>query len=355
MYEVEEVVLSDILAGHVHLREGPLLDTTIPINSPHSCVVHIPNLKDSVDSGARLEVHQKEIMSHKPDFQIIWGIMLTKRTAKEGIRHARDLGACFLKYIPADTSAYTGSDIGITLDELPEYYPLLDYGFSLDIAFLIHAERIRTKKGAEIPFQYREEEAIPGVDDLTRNFPGRKMRSEHVSTKNMIEFLRGKKVKKAFTPQHIRKTFSQVFDAMGNVIQENFCMPILKPLKDLLAVRKEMVFGDYDMNRYGPDDAIHTWHKKLEGMPGVFVPPSIALSITCEEFEKFGQLPRLPEFFRFRQEDEKFFGVKLKPEYRKRVILEKKSWIVPEVIRDKFVPFLRREKLNWRIKEVINL
>lgn len=353
MNENQKVIVDDVFASHVHLREGQLLDVTIPLNSPYSCVVHIPNLKNPVDSGERLAEHQKEIMDRKPDFQIIWGIMLTKRTTKEGIKYARGLGASFIKYIPADTSTHSGSDIGISLDEFPEFFPLLDYGFGLDMAFLVHAERIRTKKGIKIPFEHREEEAIPDVDNLIGNFSGRKLRVEHASIQSMIELICSKKITMALTPQHARKTFAQVFDAMNNVIQENFCMPILKPKADMTAVRQEMVYGDYNYCRYGPDDAIHTWHKKLGGMPGVLVPPTIALPILCEVFESYRTLANLPEFLRFREADEKFFGVKLAR--RKRIILVKKPWIVPETIRDKFVPFLRGERLSWKIKEVIDL
>lgn len=353
MKEITEVVLDNSSSLHSHLREGPLLDITVPLNHPYSCVVHIPNTKNPVDSGERLRSHQKEIMARIPTFQIIWGIMLTKRTSRVGIKQAHNLGASFIKYIPADTSTNSGLDTGITLDELPEYFDKLDYGFSLGMASLNHIERIRTRKGTEIPFEHREEEAIPDVDNLIRCFPGRKIRIEHISTKKMIDFLRDKSgIKMAFTPQHARKTYSQVSNAFGNIIQENFCMPILKPYTDMIAVRQEIISGNYDNCRYGPDDAIHPWRNKLKGIPGVFLPPFIALPILCEIFERYGNLVNLTEFVRFREEDEKFFGVKL--EKRKRIVLEKKIWIVPETILGRFVPFLRGEKLNWRIKEVIN-
>lgn len=354
MNKEKEIILNDCSSLHSHLREGCLLDITIPLNYPYSCVVHIPNLKDPVDSGEKLANHQEEIRDKMPDFQIIWGIMLTKRTTKEGIKYARDLEASFIKYIPADTSTHSGSEIGINLDEFSNYYHLLDYAFNLGMASLNHIERIRTRKGAEIPFEHREEEAIPDVDNLIGCFPDRKIRIEHISTKKMIDFLRDKPcIKMAFTPQHARKTYSQVFDAFGNIIQENFCMPILKPYADMMAVRQKIINGNYNNCRYGPDDAIHPWRNKLKGIPGVFLPPFIALPILCEIFERHGNLVNLTEFIRFREEDENFFGVKL--EQRKRIVLEKKTWIVPETILGRFVPFLRGEKLNWRIKKVINL
>lgn len=350
-----QVVVDNIFAGHVHLRGGHLLEVTIPLNSPHSCVVHIPNLQDPIDSGEKLAKHQDEIMSHKPDFQIIWGIMLTKRTTKEGILHAYNLGARFIKYIPADASTHSTSAIGITIDEFPSHYDLLGYALSLGMAVLIHAERIRTKKGIVIPFEQREEAAISDVGLLISEFPGEKIRIEHVSTRAMLEFLNEKNIKKALTPQHVRKTFAQVFDAMGNTIPENFCMPILKPHEDVLAIRKEMVLGNHKFTRYGPDDAIHEWFlgKITNKMPGLLVPPRIALPIICEIFSGLSGLKFLSEFLSFGEADKEFFGVKL--EVKKRVVLIRKPWIVPETLFGRYVPFMHGERLNWQIKEVANL
>lgn len=353
MNKTEEILLEDPICGHDHLREGDLLNITIPLNSCLSGVVYIPNRKDPVDSGEKLEICQKEIEEKKPDFQIIWGIMLTKRTTEEGIRHAHDLGASFIKYIPANASTHSGSDIGIFIDEFPQFFPLFDYGFGLDMAGLIHAERMHTKKGIEIPCSYREEAAIEDVYNLTKSFPGKKIRIEHVSTRAMINFIRNTPgLRGAFAPQHAWKTFGQVYDALKNPIQENFCMPILKSPEDMQAVQREMVWGDFDKFGSSPDNAPHTWRMKLKGMPGCFLPPIVSLPLHCEIFEKMGELERLSKFLCFSERIEKFFGVRLAK--RKRVVLVKEPWIVPETING-IVPFLRGEKLNWRIKEVINL
>ncbi len=352
--EPEEIVLENLFSQHSHLREGKMLDATVPANSPYSLVVQIPNLANPVDSGKRLKEHQTEVLSHEPNFQIVWGIMITKRTTRQDIKDAYHLGARFIKYIPAKTSTNSSGGIGITLDELPNHYDKFEEGFKLGMASLNHIERAYTKDGKEIPYIFREERAIEDFDRLVRTFPREKIRAEHVSTRSLIDYIATApaNVKGGFAIQHAKKTYVDVFPSSGNIIYENFCMPVLKNEYNRQMVEWEMAKGNHKDFRYTPDDAYHPWGKKLESIPGCFLPPIIALPLLCQIFEKHGALNRLQEFAGITKGDEEFFGIQA--EKKKKIIMINETWRVPEIIHGT-APFMKGELLSWKIKEVIEI
>ncbi len=341
---------------HSHLRpsaskvEGGLLETVLKYSHIYHHLNAFGNFPEGpVDTAERLMSYRDDIMSLKPRFKPHLGLMLTKRTTPRTVREAEErAGMEFLKIIFAASS--TGSENGISIDDLEKYYPVLEECLNLRIPTLWHWERPRTKSGLEIPPLEREEAAIEDAAEVLKEFPELKMAIEHVSTAAMLRF--GEEapanVIMTVTAHHPRSSYGCAYDEEGEVTDPFLhCMPILKPEDDRLAIKKAITRGNYKKVHFGPDDAPHASSKKLKGAPGIFMPGEVAIPLLAEMFEEEKALSNFESFVSWNETDGWFYGWEPTEE---TVTLKREEWAVPFTY-EGLVPFWAGKRLGWRLEK----
>lgn len=344
---VMEITFPKPISRHTHLREGDILDITVPLNRFYDYVVAMPNLKDPVDSAKKFRKYQSDILQRKPAFLSILGIMLTKRLTPQIVRECYHAGAKFIKWIPAATS--TNSDLGFGLHEMRKAYPIFETAQRLGMLSLNHMELAYAPMGIVIPELKREEEALCFTEKLVKDFPGLKIGIEHISTNLMADFVlkSSPNVIGTVTSHHPKEIYSSVYSRSGRMMRPDlYCMPVLKHKKERLFLQWKIIFDNFKL-RFGPDDAPHLWEKKLEGKPGIFCPPEIAIPVLCEIFDSYGAISKIGDFISCNKTDIDFYGV---GETQRTITFVREEWKVPEKIHG-MKPFMAGQKLQWRIKE----
>ncbi|MFH0819799.1 MAG: hypothetical protein V1892_02085 [bacterium] len=334
---------------HTHLRENEMLKWVLPYSNVFGRVVAIGNLNRPIVDAYDVKKYRMEILRQKPRFQPVMSIMLVKQTTPQIICRAFEEGARVLKFIPADTS--TGSQEGISLINLKDYYPVLEMAERLVMIFSGHWELTKDPETARvIPELEREEAALPYLKKVIDDFPNLKIVVEHVSTAKMIYFIEKApaNVAATLTAHHIGPAYyPNVFNEKGE-IEEPFyyCRPVIKNIKDADAVMRAMTSGNPKFF-FGSDSAPHPIEKKLKNPPaaGIFSAP-VALVWVWTAFQHRNNGKELFENFISRSGAE-FYGLPLNNNY---LTLVKQKWTVPKTYNG-IVPFLAGFKLYWQIAE----
>jgi dihydroorotase (homodimeric type) len=358
MMKVKKFQSRKPFSSHSHLRELDMLSYTVPLNKLYSYVVYIGNISVYVSTNEQEESYRADIHKKGPEFIPVPTIMLTKDTTADTLKRAYDRGVKMAKLMP--DGATTNAKSGIMLHELERIYHLYDVMQDIGMISSIHCElAVDPKTGLSIPLIDREEAGLPFFKDKVKAFPRLKTIFEHASTKAAIDFIInecGDNVRMGLTPQHLSKTYDDVFDTNGKIINPaNLCLPVLKLEKDVKAARKAIAS---DKSFYGPDDAPHPIDSKLNtDKPafGVFNPPSVALSTVAEVMEEEGVLHLFEDFTLIRGLN--FYELPLPPE-DETITFIKESWTVPDryYARDEhynMIPFRHGETIKWQIEEAI--
>lgn len=334
---------------HAHLRTGPILADVLPFSNVFGRVVVMGNL--IVDGVPRPVItaedairYQNEILAAKPNFQPIMTIMLVNQTTPDIVRQAYQAGVRVLKLIPGGTS--TGSDQGVRLESLENYYNVLQIAEELGMTFSVHCELDKypdTKK--EIPELNREFLAMHYLVRIVKRFTSLPIIVEHISDRRMIEFVINApdNVAATVTPQHLLYTIDMVLND-GEIINPHlYCKPILKTSEDVNALRG-VIFSGNEKFFFGSDSAPHLISAKQLPNPaaGIFSEP-VVLPLIVQLFETFGALNNLEKFLS--ENGAKFYGLALNEDTIK---LAKKEWRVPKSYKN-IVPLCAGEKLQWRI------
>lgn len=363
---IVSIIFYRFFNAHVHLREGNLMDDVIPFSAYYECVVAMGNTKQPIITGDDAVSYYKEIKKRKPKFKPLVTIMLTNETTVETVRDAYAKGVRIVKLIPAGTS--TNSKAGVKLYRLKEKYDVFREIVRLGMIFSIHVELIiDPATGKEIHPLEREERGIPYLAQLIKDFPDLYITVEHASTRKLIDFIKScsLRVRATLTIHHATHTYEMGLYKNGKVKNGFFhCLPCLKSVDDMCAVREAMVSDDEHF-MFGTDDAPHySWTKKDPSkMPaGISTPSIVAYPVVVDTFINAGKLENLPAFTVHRAIDhygrvisgnERLCDIKITDWPTLKVV--RKDWTVANSYND-IVPLFAGKILPWQIeRKKINL
>lgn len=302
--KVGELIISVILFrffnAHAHLREGDLMSDVIPFSAYYKYVVAMGNTKQPIITGDDAVSYYQEIQKRKPKFKPLLTIMLTNKTTVETVRDAYAKGVRIVKLIPAGTSI--NSKAGVKLYRLKEKYDVFREMVRLEMIFSIHVELIvDPRTGKEIHPLKREIRGIPYLAQLIKDFPDLYITVEHASTRALINFVKScsLRVRATLTIHHATRTYEIGLYKNGKVKNPIFhCLPCLKSLDDMMAVREAMVSDDEHF-MFGTDDAPHRNYLKndpLTAPAGISTPSIVAIPKTVEIFINADKLENLQGF-----------------------------------------------------------
>jgi len=331
---------------HCHLRQGDILKKVLPFTTRHfSRAVAMPNTLPAIVTGDDAVRYREEIMAACDNgFRPIMSIMLTKNTTPQIIREAAAKGVTVLKYIPKGVS--TNSDESVSLEDLPDFYPVLQAVQEYRMVFSGHWESLYDTDGDELPEIKREEAAIPFLKRLVRQFSGLKIVVEHASTYRMIEYVKQcpANVAATLTIHHAILSYDDVCNESGEVYSpHHYCKPIAKSYFDKRAVIAAMVSGNPKFF-FGSDSAPHIASAKQKKQPaaGIFSKP-VALSLLARMFQGCGTREGLENFYSKFGADH--YGL---PYNKDTISLVPEEWTVPQDYNG-FVPLLAGMTLHWKV------
>ncbi|OIO07564.1 dihydroorotase [Candidatus Falkowbacteria bacterium CG_4_9_14_3_um_filter_36_9] len=333
--------------SHTHLRIGQKLEDLLCYYNNFAWVVAMGNLPEPVITGPDMIHYSTAIRGLRPQFKIILPIMLVRNTTPGTIQEAWMAHCQSVKMIPEDTS--TEASQGISLYDLKKYYPDFEKMDEKKMLFSGHWELAKTKTGLSIPLVEREEESIPFLEKLVKDFPNLIFIIEHATTRSMIEFVKKHdNVFATLTPHHAILTTEDVLDKNGKIYNPlNFCLPVAKSEDDRRAVIEAMISEETwrDKFSYGSDSAPHSLGDKLNEnpRPGLFTAPTGKETIV-EIFDKNNALDyRLEEFLSIRGHN--IYGKNL---LQKTITFIRESWIAPKII--KSIPVFRGgEEISFKV------
>ena len=340
---IEKITIRKPDDMHFHLRYGLMLQNVLPFSS---CVfgrgVVMGNLFPPVDDAKSIVDYRREILSMSPGFDPIMAMMLTRKTTVEILDDAYRAGAKVLKFIPGTAS--TGGAQGLDLPDLYNLRHILEAVRDRGMIFSCHFE-LTTKDGCPVSMLEQEQEAIPFAEHLVDAIPGLKLVVEHVSSVEMIEFVKSapSNVAATLTAHHAIITCEDVFDKDRIIDPFLFCKPIAKMEGDRKMIREAMIGGDPKFF-FGSDSAPHNIMKKRGKSPvaGIFSSP-VALPLLCQIFEEEGALGKLENFTSLY--GAQFYGLPLN---EGTVTIEKRSWTVPDSYEYVKI-FMGGREMKWRV------
>ncbi len=325
-----ELLLTDPLDMHLHLREGEMLRTVAPLSAKDFAAgVIMPNLQQPVDSLVRLLAYRDEV--GKALSQYLFTPLMTlffKNYSEKELLEARPhiLG---IKLYPAGIT--TQSESGVR--DIRGAYKTFELLEELRIPLLVHGE----SNGFVMD---REREFISVYQQVARDFPQLHLIMEHITTADAVRFLDSSdKVSATVTLHHLLITLD---DVAGNMLEPDlFCKPIAKTPHDRETLR-QAVFSGHPRLMFGSDSAPHPRHKKecCGCAAGIFSAP-VALPLLAQMFEEQGCLDKLQGFVSDIAKQR--YGL---PEFGKTVRLSKENWKVPELY-DTVRPFYAGQTLQW--------
>lgn len=283
---------------HTHPREANLMEDIIGLFNIYGRVVCMGNLSEPVDGLQKYITYWNNLIK-KGRFQPIIGVMLTKNLTVDKLATLLNIfyGQFFLKYMPQGIT--TNSEHGIPWEELKNYYQVLQLAEHRRIPILLHAEADKYPKTGElIPEIGREEAAIPYVAKLARDFPGAIINVEHVSTRAMIDVIRGhRNLSGSISPNHLFHRYEDVFDAQSKLINvHKYFKPVAKRKVDWNMVRAVALSGDPRFF-FGSDSAPHLQSDKEKFQKAGAFNALTNLAYLCEFFEENGALDERFENF----------------------------------------------------------
>ena len=327
-----DITLESPLDMHLHLREGDMLDLTVPSTANHFAgAVIMPNLVVPVDSLDYVRNYRQaiEFYCHDKNFTPYMTLFFknySRRELEECGEHI--LG---IKLYPAGIT--TQSEAGVS-DFSTIENTLVDMQ-ELGIPLLVHGE----SNGFVLD---REREFLDVYRSLASRFPDLHIIMEHITTADAVQLLdEYENLSATVTLHHLMITLD---DVIGDLLRPDlFCKPVAKTPRDKKALR-EAVFKGHPKLMFGSDSAPHPRHKKecIGCAAGVFSAP-VALPLLAQIFEDEGCLELLQGFVNTNAC--RRYG--LTPP-AKKIILSQSPWKVPHYYKD-VSPFFAGETIRWSI------
>lgn len=326
------ITLDSPLDMHLHLREGEMLNVTVPFSAAQfSGAVIMPNLVNPVDSLDYVLSYRKAIEYYCLEEQFTpYMTLFFKAYTRQELEAAREhiLG---IKLYPAGIT--TQSEAGVTdFSAITETLSIMQ---DLQIPLLVHGE----SDGFVLD---REQEFLATYRYLAESLPDLHIVMEHITTAGSIELLDGfDNLSATVTLHHLMITLD---DVIGDLMRPDlFCKPVAKTPHDRDALR-EAVFSGHPRIMFGSDSAPHPRHKKecVGCAAGVFSSP-VALPLLAQIFEEAGHVDLLQGFVSTNAR--KRYGLKPPP---KRIVMAPIPWEVPTYYQD-ISPFYGGKTINWSI------
>jgi dihydroorotase len=342
---VKTLVLTRPDDWHVHLRDGPVLDSVVPATAMRfGRAIVMPNLKPPVATVAAAIAYRARIAAAVPPdlaFTALMTLYLTDRTTLDDIRAAKASGVVYaVKYYPA--GATTNSDSGVT--DIGRAYAALTAMEQAGLPLLLHGEV--TDEGVDVFDRERifVETILPRI---LRDFPALKVVLEHITTREAAEFVLAASPNLAatITPQHLLYNRNALF--AGGIRPHHYCLPILKRESHRRALVAAATSGNPKFF-LGTDSAPHARHTKEHacGCAGCYSAPA-AIELYAEAFDAANALDRLEAFASFHGPD--FYGL---PRNTGTLTLRREDWVMPAEFSfgaDRIVPLRAGEVIRWKI------
>jgi len=328
---------------HLHLRDGDALKAVLGHSAERFArAIVMPNLKPPVTSTEQALAYRERILAALPagsDFTPLMTLYLTDNTSPEEIARAKESGVVHaVKLYPA--GATTNSDSGVTHIYKPE--AALRTMAELGIPLLVHGEV--TEPNVDI-FD-REAEFLESVlKPLLEHIPDLKVVAEHITTREMAEFVlhAGDRVAATITPQHLLLNRNAML--VGGIRPHHYCLPVLKRESHREVLLEVATSGNAKFF-LGTDSAPHARGAKESacGCAGMYSAHA-AIELYAEAFEQAGALERLEGFASCHGPD--FYGL---PRNSDTITLRRDSWEVPAAYafgEEQLVPFRAAEPVTW--------
>lgn len=330
---------------HVHLRDGDLLQHTVPASARHFArALVMPNLKPALTTLPSIELYRNQIIAaipkectFTPYMTLYLNETVTADTLEKAAAEPYVLGA---KLYPA--GATTNSEAGAK--SLTALYPLLEVMQQNNLVLQIHGEVTHS--------DIFEREAL-FIDEylkpLIANFPKLRIVLEHISTKAAVDFVveAPETVAATITPHHLLYNRNQLL--AGGIRPHYYCLPILKHAKDQYALQAAAISTNPKFFA-GTDSAPHAQSMKENacGCAGIYSAP-FAIALYTQLFDELNQLKRLNHFV-------SHFGAKFYqlPINQAEIELSRTSQTVPDFMPlgpHKVVPMAAGERLTWSIHD----
>ena len=279
---------------HLHLRDGDMLKAVTPETArDFARAIIMPNLVPPVVTAADATAYRDRIMAALPkgsDFQPLMTLYLTEGTDPADLAAAHASGLITaVKLYPA--GATTNSDSGVK--NIDNAMHILEKMAEIGCPLCIHGE----VTDSHIDIFDREAVFIETVlDPLRKRLPDLKIISEHITTKNGVDYVKSadKNLAATITTHHLIINRNHIL--AGGIRPHYYCLPVAKREEHRLSLREAATSGD---PRFflGTDSAPHTDPNKLMdcGCAGVFSATN-TMSCLAHVFEEDGKLENLEAF-----------------------------------------------------------
>ena len=279
---------------HLHLRDGDMLRAVLPETARHfGRAIIMPNLVPPVVTAVDAANYRAQIIAALPknaNFTPLMTLYLTDDTdpADVAAAHADGLITA-VKLYPA--GATTNSALGVT--SIKQVMPVLEKMAAIGCPLCIHGE----VTDPSVDIFDREAVFIETVlDPLRRAVPELKIISEHITTRNGVDYVMStaRNLAATITTHHLIINRNHLL--VGGIKPHYYCLPIAKREEHRLALCKAATSGDARFF-LGTDSAPHTDPNKESacGCAGVF---SATNTISClaHVFEDDNALGKLESF-----------------------------------------------------------
>ncbi len=279
---------------HLHLRDGDMLNAVAPETArDFARAIIMPNLVPPVVTAKDAAAYRARIMAALPagaDFQPLMTLYLTETTDPADLAAAFNDGLISaVKLYPA--GATTNSASGVK--DINNVMHILEKMTEIGCPLCIHGE----VTDPSIDIFDREAAFIETVLDPLRNrLPELRIISEHITTKDGVDYVRSadKNLAATITTHHLIINRNHIL--AGGIRPHYYCLPVAKREIHRLALVEAATSGD---PRFflGTDSAPHTDPNKLMecGCAGVFSATN-TMSCLAHVFESEGKLDTLEKF-----------------------------------------------------------
>lgn len=279
---------------HLHLRDDNMLRAVLPETArDFGRAIIMPNLIPPVVTAKDATAYRDRIMAALPkgaDFQPLMTLYLTEQTDPADVAAAHASGLITaVKLYPA--GATTNSASGVS--DVRNVMHILEKMAEIGCPLCIHGEV--TDKDVDI-FD-REAVFIDTIlDPLRHALPELKIISEHITTKNGVDYVKSadKNLAATITTHHLIINRNHIL--VGGIKPHYYCLPVAKRESHRLALREAATSGDARFF-LGTDSAPHTDPNKESacGCAGVFSATN-TMACLAHVFEEDGALDKLEGF-----------------------------------------------------------
>ena len=332
---------------HLHLRDGEQLRAVLPHTAKQFArAIIMPNLKPPVVTVEMALAYRARILAALPvalqnHFEPLMTLYLTDNTPPSEIIRAKESGMINgVKLYPA--GATTNSDAGVT--DIAKCYATLAAMEQNDLPLLVHGE----VTDADVDVFDREKVFIDRIlAPLIRRFPDLRIVFEHVTTRDVVQFVTAasQRIAATITAHHLLLNRNALFQ--GGIRPHHYCLPVLKREIHRQALLDAATGGNPKFF-LGTDSAPHGQASKENacGCAGIFTAHA-AIELYATAFEQAGALNKLEAFASFHGAD--FYQL---PRNKDSITLKKESWIVLEQFDfagEQLIPLYAGNPVNWKL------